>query len=56
VTCASGSAVAPAGLAVLGAPRDLFLGGYRTPSEKTIRLLLREIDVDALDAAFGGWL
>lgn len=43
-------------LAVLGAPRDFFFGGYRTPSEKTIRLLLRKIDVDALDTAFGSWL
>ncbi|WP_045875797.1 ISAs1 family transposase [Pseudofrankia sp. DC12] len=43
-------------LARLGAPLDHFRGSWRTPSEKTIRLLLKKIDVDALDAAFGGWL
>ncbi|WP_231861051.1 MULTISPECIES: ISAs1 family transposase [Frankia] len=43
-------------LAVLGAPRDFLVGGYREPSEKTIRLLLKKIDVDALDTAFGSWL
>jgi hypothetical protein len=43
-------------LVLLGAPRDFFTNTYRIPSEKTLRLLLKIIDVDALDAAFGRWL
>jgi hypothetical protein len=43
-------------LARLGAPLDHFHGNYRAPSEKTVRMLLKKIDVDALDAAFGAWL
>ncbi|WP_131785498.1 transposase family protein [Protofrankia symbiont of Coriaria ruscifolia] len=43
-------------LACLGAPFDSFLGIHRAPSEKTVRLLLKTIDVDALDVAFGTWL
>ncbi|WP_238431148.1 ISAs1 family transposase [Frankia nepalensis] len=40
----------------LGAPFDHFHGIFRAPSEKTVRLLLKTIDVDALDLAFGAWL
>ena len=43
-------------LARLGAPRNHFCGRWRAPSEKTVRMLLKKIDVDALDAAFGTWL
>jgi predicted transposase YbfD/YdcC len=43
-------------LACLGAPFDYFRGIHRAPSEKTVRLLLKTIDVDALDVAFGAWL
>jgi predicted transposase YbfD/YdcC len=43
-------------LARLGAPFDHFHGFHRVPSEKTVRLLLKTIDVDALDIAFGTWL
>ncbi|WP_261570973.1 ISAs1 family transposase [Frankia gtarii] len=43
-------------LARLGAPRDRFRGSCRAPSGKTVRMLLKKIDVDALDAAFGAWL
>lgn len=43
-------------LACLGAPFDHFRGIRRAPSEKTVRVLLKEIDVDALDVAFGAWL
>jgi predicted transposase YbfD/YdcC len=43
-------------LALLGAPFDHFHGIHRAPSEKTVRRLLKTIDVDALDVAFGAWL
>jgi predicted transposase YbfD/YdcC len=43
-------------LARLGAPYDHFRGVYRAPSETTMRKLLKTIDVDALDVAFGAWL
>jgi hypothetical protein len=43
-------------LARLGAPYDYFRGIYRAPAEKTIRLILRTVDVGAVDVCFGSWL
>jgi predicted transposase YbfD/YdcC len=40
----------------LGAKWCYFRGGFRRPSEKTIRLVLTNIDADQLDAVAGAWL
>jgi predicted transposase YbfD/YdcC len=40
----------------LGARWCYFRGGFRRPSEKTIRLVLTNIDADQLDAVAGAWL
>lgn len=43
-------------LAELGCAWCNFQQGYRLPGEKTIRMLLNEIDADELDRLFGEWL
>jgi predicted transposase YbfD/YdcC len=43
-------------LAKLGGTWCYFRQGYRLPGEKTIRVLLNEIDADELDRLFGEWL
>jgi predicted transposase YbfD/YdcC len=43
-------------LAKLGCAWCYFRQGYRVPGEKTIRVLLNEIDADELDRLLGQWL
>ena len=42
-------------LARLGARRHPWTGRFLVPSERTFRRVLAKLDVDALDAALGGW-
>ncbi|CAI7973447.1 transposase [Frankia sp. Hr75.2] len=46
----------PGLLAHLGAPYDHFRDRYATPSESTIREVLKEVDADTLDLVIGAWL
>jgi predicted transposase YbfD/YdcC len=43
-------------LAKLGGTWCYFRQGYRLPGEKTIRMLLNDVDADELDRLFGEWL
>lgn len=46
----------PSLLATLGGTWCYFRQGYRVPGEKTIRMLLNEVDADELDRLLGEWL
>lgn len=48
--------LSPSLLAKLGGTWCYFRWGYRFPGEKTIRVLLNEVDADELDRLFGEWL
>src|SRR5215207_6871904 len=48
--------LSPSLLAKLGGTWCYFRWGYRFPGEKTIRMLLNEVDADELDRLFGEWL
>jgi DDE_Tnp_1-associated len=48
--------LSPSLMAKLGGTWCSFLQGYRFPGEKTIRMVLNELDADELDRVFGGWL
>jgi predicted transposase YbfD/YdcC len=50
------SDLSPSLLAKLGGMWCYFRQGYRFPGEKTIRMLLNELDADELDRVFGAWL
>jgi hypothetical protein len=46
----------PSLMATLGGTWCRFRQGYRFPGEKTIRMLLNEVDAGELDRLFGDWL
>ena len=46
----------PSLLAQLGGTWCCFRRGYRFPGEKTVRMLLNEVDAEELDRLFGEWL
>jgi predicted transposase YbfD/YdcC len=46
----------PSLMAKLGGTWCYFSQGYRFPGEKTVRMLLNELDADELDRIFGAWL